>query len=190
MAVSFFSLLIAIPALFGKNDIPFAFFAMTGICTVGLYLAYIIPVYLRLRAGDSFEPGPWNLGTRYRLVNTLAIVFVVLVVFSLNLPYTPTACPGTTGSTQRRQLHAAGDPRPADLRASGTWSRPRTSTRDRSAPWRRTRSRATSRRRAGRIKLGTTIARRCGDRRRAFAIQNGCSGPAGGPDRPGEPLAG
>ena len=63
IAVSFFSCVISIPALFGKNDIPFAFFALTGICTVGLYLAYIIPVYLRLRAGDAFEAGPWNLGS-------------------------------------------------------------------------------------------------------------------------------
>ena len=93
IAVSVCSLAIAIPALFGKNDIPFAFFALTGICTVGLYLAYIIPVYLRLRAGDSFEPGPWNLGGKYRLVNILAIGFVVLVVYSLNLPYTPGGLP-------------------------------------------------------------------------------------------------
>jgi amino acid transporter len=93
IAISVFSLIIAIPALFGKNDIPFAFFALTGICTVGLYLAYIIPVYLRLRAGDSFQPGPWNLGSRYRVVNILAIVFVVLVVFALDLPYTPTGLP-------------------------------------------------------------------------------------------------
>ena len=93
MAVSFFSLLITIPALFGKDDIPFAFFAITGICTVGLYLAYILPVYLRLRVGDAFEPGPWTLGSRYKLVNTLAIVFVVLVVYALNLPYTPTGLP-------------------------------------------------------------------------------------------------
>src|SRR5215218_177775 len=93
IAVSVASLIIAIPALFGKNDIPFAFFALTGICTVGLYLAYIIPVYLRLRAGDSFQPGPWNLGRRYKLVNTLAIIFVVLVVFSLDLPYTPAGLP-------------------------------------------------------------------------------------------------
>jgi len=55
MAISFWSLVVAIPAFFGKNDIPFAFFAITGICTVGLYLAYIIPVYLRFRAGDSFH---------------------------------------------------------------------------------------------------------------------------------------
>jgi amino acid transporter len=94
IAVSAFALIIAIPALFGENDIPFAFFALTGICTVGLYLAYIIPVYLRLRRGDRFEPGPWNLGRRYRLVNILAIAFVILVVYSLVfLPYTPTGLP-------------------------------------------------------------------------------------------------
>jgi amino acid transporter len=93
IAVSFFSLVVTIPALWGTKDIPFAFFAVTGICTVGLYLAYILPVYLRLRAGDSFEPGPWNLGRRYKLVNVLAIIFVILVVFSLNLPYTPKGLP-------------------------------------------------------------------------------------------------
>jgi amino acid transporter len=93
IAVSFFSLLVTIPALWGSKDIPFAFFAITGICTVGLYLAYILPVYLRLRAGDAFEPGPWTLGRRYRLVNVLAILFVIVVVYSLNLPYTPAGLP-------------------------------------------------------------------------------------------------
>jgi amino acid transporter len=93
MGVSFFALLITIPALWGSNDIPFAFFAITGICTVGLYIAYILPVYLRLRAGDGFQTGPWNLGSRYRLVNTLAIIFVIVVVYSLSLPYTPAGLP-------------------------------------------------------------------------------------------------
>jgi amino acid transporter len=97
IAVSVASLVIAIPALFGKNNIPFAFFALTGICTVGLYLAYIIPVYLRLRKGDEFEQGPWNLGSRYKLVNVLAIIFVILVVYALNLPYTPTGLPWNDG---------------------------------------------------------------------------------------------
>jgi amino acid transporter len=97
IAVAVAALVIAIPALFGENDIPFAFFALTGICTVGLYLAYIIPVYLRLRKGDEFEPGPWNLGRRYKLVNVLAIAFVILVVYSLNLPYTPTGLPWNDG---------------------------------------------------------------------------------------------
>jgi amino acid transporter len=93
IGVAVASLVIAIPAMFGKNDIPFAFFALTGICTVGLYLAYILPVYLRLRAGDEFETGPWNLGRRYKLVNTLAILFVIVVVYSLNLPYAPAGLP-------------------------------------------------------------------------------------------------
>jgi amino acid transporter len=93
IAVSFFAFLITLPALGGSNDIPFAFFAITGICTVGLYLAYILPIYLRLRKGDDFEPGPWNLGRRYKLVNTLAIIFVVVVVYALDLPFTPTGLP-------------------------------------------------------------------------------------------------
>jgi amino acid transporter len=94
IAISVFSLIIAIPALFGSEDIPFAFFALTGICTVGLYMAYILPVYLRLRAGDSFQPGPWNLGSRYRIVNILAIIFVIVVVYSLViLPFAPAGLP-------------------------------------------------------------------------------------------------
>jgi amino acid transporter len=97
IAVSVASLVIAIPALFGKNDIPFAFFALTGICTVGLYLAYIIPVYLRFRRGASFETGPWNLGRRYKIVNLLAIIFVIVVVYALNLPYDPTGLPWNDG---------------------------------------------------------------------------------------------
>jgi amino acid transporter len=97
IAISVFSLLIAIPALFGKHDIPFAFFAITGICTVGLYIAYVLPVYLRLRAGDSFEPGPWNLGRNYRVINIIAIIFVIVVIYALDLPYDPTGLPWNDG---------------------------------------------------------------------------------------------
>ena len=97
MAVSFFSLVIAIPALFGKNNIPFAFFAITGICTVGLYLAYIIPVYLRLRKGDEFEAGPWNLGRKYKLVNIAGDHLRDPRRLRLNLPYTPAGLPWNDG---------------------------------------------------------------------------------------------
>jgi amino acid transporter len=94
LAVSFFSLVITIPALWSNAaGIAWAFPAITGICTVGLYLAYIIPVYLRHRAGDSFQPGPWTLGRRYKLVNRLAMAFVVLVVVSLSLPFTHASVP-------------------------------------------------------------------------------------------------
>jgi amino acid transporter len=97
IAVSVAALAISWPALFGKNDIPFAFFALTGITTVGLYVAYVLPVYLRLRRGDRFEPGPWNLGRGYKLVNVLAILFVIVVVYALDVPYDPTGLPWNDG---------------------------------------------------------------------------------------------
>jgi amino acid transporter len=94
LAVSFFSFAIAIPALWSnKAGFPFAFFALTGICTVGLYLAYTIPVYLRLRQGESFQRGPWNLGRHYRWINAGALFFVVVTVIALDLPFTNAAVP-------------------------------------------------------------------------------------------------
>jgi amino acid transporter len=94
LAVTFLSLVISIPALWGNSaGFPFAFFALTGICTVGLYLAYIIPVYLRLRHGDRFETGPWNLGRHHRWINVGAIFFVVVCVIALDLPFTHAAVP-------------------------------------------------------------------------------------------------
>src|SRR5437588_5572264 len=94
MAVSIFSLIISIPALWGnKAGFPFAFFALTGICTVGLYLAYIIPVYLRVRHRDRFQPGPWTLGAKHKWINYGAIFFVIVTVISLDLPFTHAAVP-------------------------------------------------------------------------------------------------
>ena len=94
LAVSFFSLAISIPALWSnKAGFPFAFFALTGICTVGLYLAYTIPVYLRLRAGDSFQPGAWTLGRNYRWINVGALFFTFVAVIALDLPFTNAAVP-------------------------------------------------------------------------------------------------
>src|SRR5262245_6401588 len=93
-AVSVAALIITIPAYWGnKVGIPWAYFAITSICTVGLYLAYILPVYLRFRAGDGFEPGPWTLGRHYRWINLGAMVFVALVVYSLDIPIVPAGVP-------------------------------------------------------------------------------------------------
>ena len=64
IAVSFFSLVISIPALFGKNNIPFAFFALTGICTVGLYLAYIIPGLPAAAGGRLVQARPVEPGAQ------------------------------------------------------------------------------------------------------------------------------
>ncbi len=62
--VCLFALIITIPAYFPNSaGFPVAFFAVTSISVIGLYIAYTIPVFLRWRMGDAFEPGPWNLGS-------------------------------------------------------------------------------------------------------------------------------
>ncbi len=96
IAVSVASLIITIPALWSTDaapTFPWAFFAVVGICTVGLYIAYTIPIYLRLRAGDSFEAGPWTLGRKYRWINTIAIIWVAITVVIFFLPFGPASVP-------------------------------------------------------------------------------------------------
>jgi amino acid transporter len=86
--------LITLPALTSNEaGIPIAFFAVVSIAVIGLYIAYIMPVYLRLRPGDRFEPGSWNLGARYRVVNTIAVVWVLLCVVIFSLPFVPAGVP-------------------------------------------------------------------------------------------------
>jgi amino acid transporter len=97
IAVAIASLAITIPAYWGNKGVPWAYFAITSICTVGLYLAYIIPVYLRLRAGKRFQPGPWTLGGMYKWINIGAIAFVALVVYALNIPIVPGGVPWNAG---------------------------------------------------------------------------------------------
>src|SRR3712207_492284 len=69
--MAFFAGLIAVPALWGFGEAgtaPVAFFAVTSVAVIGLYIAYVMPVYLRWRKGDEFEPGPWNLRSEERRV--------------------------------------------------------------------------------------------------------------------------
>ncbi len=92
------ALVITIPAIFGnKAGLPVAFFAVTSITTIGLYIAYILPVFLRWRMGDRFEAGVWNLGRHYKWINLIAIVWVALCVIIFCLPTSPTAVPWNHG---------------------------------------------------------------------------------------------
>jgi amino acid transporter len=63
-----------------------AYFAVTSIAVVGLYIAYVMPTYLRLRAGDAFKPGPWNLGKWSRPVGTIAVIWTVFICIMLMMP--------------------------------------------------------------------------------------------------------
>src|SRR5205085_401132 len=52
----------------------------TSIAVIGLYIAYGVPIYLRYRAGDSFQPGAWTLGKHYKWINPIAVVWIVFIV--------------------------------------------------------------------------------------------------------------
>jgi amino acid transporter len=65
---------------------PVAYFAITSIAVIGLYVAYIAPVFLRVRAGDKFKPGPWSLGRWGRPIGIVATIWVVVICILFMLP--------------------------------------------------------------------------------------------------------
>ena len=88
------ALLITLPALKGNGEnVPFAFFAVVSIAVIGLYIAYVIPIFLRWRMGDRFETGPWNNGRKYKWMNLFATFWVGLITIIFCLPFTPLAVP-------------------------------------------------------------------------------------------------
>jgi amino acid transporter len=57
--------------------------------TVGLYVSYILPIFLgwrARRAGLWSEPGPWRLGRWSNAVNVIAIGWTVFICFILVMP--------------------------------------------------------------------------------------------------------
>ena len=64
---------------------PVAFFALTGIAVVGLYISYVIPVFLRLR-NPEFTPGPWTLGKWSNPVAWTAVAWVAFIAVLFCLP--------------------------------------------------------------------------------------------------------
>jgi amino acid transporter len=65
---------------------PVAYFAITSIAVIGLYVAYVAPVFLRVRAGDRFKAGPWSLGRWGRPVGIVATIWVVVIFVLFMLP--------------------------------------------------------------------------------------------------------
>ena len=65
-----------------------AFNAAITINVIGLYTAYAIPVFLRLRQGENFQRGPWHLGRWSSPVGWIAIGWVVVADILFVLPPT------------------------------------------------------------------------------------------------------
>ncbi len=92
--MAFLSFLVTIPALKGdENNYTYAFTAVVSITVIGLYIAYVIPVFLRWRKGDSWEPGPWTLGKKYKWINPAAVIWVIICVIIFSLPQAPVGVP-------------------------------------------------------------------------------------------------
>ncbi|MCW3002075.1 MAG: amino acid permease [Conexibacter sp.] len=95
MAVAFAALVLTLPALKGNKDgVTVAFTAVVSIGVIGLYIAYVIPIWLRWKAGAAFEVGPWNLGDKYKWMNLIAVIeVIVVVVIYFNMPFSSAGVP-------------------------------------------------------------------------------------------------
>jgi amino acid transporter len=83
---------ITLPALANLT----AFFAVVSVAVIGLYLAFAIPIWLRLRAGDSFKTGSWNLGKHYKWMCWVAVVEIAIISVYFIMPTSPEAVPFTS----------------------------------------------------------------------------------------------
>ncbi|HVT70403.1 MAG TPA: amino acid permease, partial [Trebonia sp.] len=76
------ALILGLPYL--GNDTAYA--AVTSIAVIGLYVAYVLPTFLRLRLGSEFRRGPWHLGRWSRPIGTIAVTWVVIITVLFMLP--------------------------------------------------------------------------------------------------------
>jgi amino acid transporter len=78
------ALILGLPYLWNQT----AYAAVTSIAVIGLYVAYVLPTFLRLRLGSSFQPGPWQLGRWSRPIGIIAVSWVCIITVLFMLPTT------------------------------------------------------------------------------------------------------
>lgn len=101
LLVAVVSTLITLPALIKVNlgteeeplIVPTAFYAVVSVAVIGLYLAFLIPIWLRWRIGDAFEVGEWNNGAKYRWMNLVAVAQISVISVYFVLPFVPQGNP-------------------------------------------------------------------------------------------------
>jgi len=74
--------ILALPYMYNYT----AYAAVTSIAVIGLYIAYLTPVFLRRINPKAFKPGPWVLGGYGVVIGWIAIVWVIFIVIVLMLP--------------------------------------------------------------------------------------------------------
>jgi amino acid transporter len=58
----------------------------TAIAVIGLYIAFVLPVYLRFRLHDEFVPGAWSLGRHYKWIDIVSLLWVGLITILFIFP--------------------------------------------------------------------------------------------------------
>jgi len=100
LASGIIGMLITLPALWkSPRGIPTAFYAVVSVGVIGLYLAFLIPIFLRWRAGKNFQGGEWTLGNKYKWMNLVAIIEIIIISIYFILPFEPAAVPGDKNFT-------------------------------------------------------------------------------------------
>ncbi|HEU5036321.1 MAG TPA: amino acid permease [Nocardioides sp.] len=91
--VGVIGILITLPALKSIGGVPIAFYAVVSVAVIGLYLAFLIPIWLRWRMGDAFQPGAWTNGPKYKWMNLVAVIEIAIISVYFILPFTPAGIP-------------------------------------------------------------------------------------------------
>jgi amino acid transporter len=66
----------------------------TSIAVIGLSIAFALPIILRIRAGEKFEPGAWSLGKHYKWISRIAVAWIAFICVLFLLPISPNGIPG------------------------------------------------------------------------------------------------
>jgi amino acid transporter len=72
--------------------------AITSIAVIGLYIAYVLPILLRVLA-KNFQPGPWHLGRWSKPIGVIAVLWVIFISVLFMLPTANPMTPATFNYT-------------------------------------------------------------------------------------------
>jgi amino acid transporter len=71
----------------------------TSIAVIGLYIAFALPIILRIKAGGKFERGAWSLGDHYMWIAPISVAWIALICVLFLMPLSPKGIPGNAEFT-------------------------------------------------------------------------------------------
>src|SRR5947199_1267187 len=93
-AICVLAFLLEVPTLYWGYT---GYVVSTSVAVIGLYIAFVLPIILRLRAGERFERGAWHLGPHYKWIDWLAIIWIFFISIVFLLPFAYVGIPWNTG---------------------------------------------------------------------------------------------